>query len=203
MYARMLQSLIKPDMLETATAIGRDGVLPAARRQPGFKGLIALSDPATGKTVTVTLWTSEVTMRAGEASGYLDEQLERITATLAAPSTQEALAVRALEAVDPHAMQGRLISYQVNPLVFDDFVATFRDDVLPAARRERGFSAGLLLINPAAARAVSLTLWGSEADLEGGQVTGDLRERLSHLSRLLLGPPVREVFAVNVLEILP
>lgn len=203
MYARMMQALIKPDMLDTAAAISRDGVLPAAHQQPGFKGLIVLTDPATAKMVTITLWTTEAMMRAGEASDYLEQQLARMESALAAPPTQEALAVRALEAAHPNAMQARLLSYQVNPLLLDDFVGTFRDEVLPAARRERGFGTGLLLINPTAARAISLTLWDSEADLEGGQISGDLRARLSHLSRLLINPPVRETFHVDVLEILP
>ncbi|MDI3341956.1 MAG: hypothetical protein QJR03_15640 [Sphaerobacter sp.] len=203
MYARMMQALIKPDQLATAARLCREGVLPAVRLEPGFKGMIVLTDPGTAKGLTLTLWTTEAAMYAGESSANLEPHLERLAEALAAPPTRESLIVRALDAPRPTAMRARVISYQVNPSVLDDFVIIFRDEVLPAARRERGFSTGLLLISPATARAVSFTLWDSEADLEGGQISGDLRDRLSHLSRLLLTPPVREVFHVDVLEILP
>jgi heme-degrading monooxygenase HmoA len=41
-------------------------VLPEARQMKGFKGLLSLLDPSTGRGMTISLWDSEEAMRASE-----------------------------------------------------------------------------------------------------------------------------------------
>jgi heme-degrading monooxygenase HmoA len=44
----------------------REVVLPRARQMGGFKGMIALGDRESGKTLGITFWESEEAMRASE-----------------------------------------------------------------------------------------------------------------------------------------
>ena len=44
----------------------RGGILPRAKQMEGFKGMIALGDRQSGKTLGITFWESEVAMRASE-----------------------------------------------------------------------------------------------------------------------------------------
>jgi len=44
----------------------REQVLPQAKKDEGFKGMIALGDRQSGKTLGITFWESEEVMRASE-----------------------------------------------------------------------------------------------------------------------------------------
>jgi heme-degrading monooxygenase HmoA len=44
----------------------REEILPTGKDDPGFKGLIALGDRNSGKTLSITLWESEEEMHATE-----------------------------------------------------------------------------------------------------------------------------------------
>ncbi len=89
MYARVVTVQIQPDKSDEAIRIYRDSVVPAAKQQRGFKGLYDLVDPKTGKGLSIALWDTEADMVAGEASGYLREQLAKFAAMFTAPPTTE------------------------------------------------------------------------------------------------------------------
>lgn len=77
MHARVTTVHMRSDKVDEAISIYRDFVIPAAQQQRGFRGAQLLTDRATGKGISVTLWDSEADMIAGEASGYFQEQLAR------------------------------------------------------------------------------------------------------------------------------
>jgi heme-degrading monooxygenase HmoA len=53
----------------------REEVLPRAKQMDGFKGIIALGDRHSGKTLGITFWESEEAMRASEeAANRLREE---------------------------------------------------------------------------------------------------------------------------------
>jgi heme-degrading monooxygenase HmoA len=47
----------------------REQILPQVKQMEGFKGMIALGDREGGKTLGITFWESEETMRASEEAG--------------------------------------------------------------------------------------------------------------------------------------
>jgi heme-degrading monooxygenase HmoA len=55
-----------PDQMDESLRQAREVVLPRAKRMDGFKGLIALGDRQSGKTLGITFWESEEAMRASE-----------------------------------------------------------------------------------------------------------------------------------------
>lgn len=77
MNARATIVQILPGKIDEAIAIYRDSVVPAAKQQKGCKGLYLLTDRNTGKGISITLWETETDMRAGESSGYVQQQLAK------------------------------------------------------------------------------------------------------------------------------
>jgi hypothetical protein len=65
-YARVSIFEGSPDQMDEALRQVREVVLPQAKQDEGFKGLIALGDRQSGKTLGITLWESEEAMRASE-----------------------------------------------------------------------------------------------------------------------------------------
>ncbi|HLE29970.1 MAG TPA: antibiotic biosynthesis monooxygenase [Anaerolineales bacterium] len=93
MHARVVTVQVQPGKIEETIRIYRDSVVPAAKEQKGFKGALLLTDPNTGKGVSVTLWETEADLKAGEASGYYQEQIAKFGAVFAAPPAREAYEV--------------------------------------------------------------------------------------------------------------
>jgi heme-degrading monooxygenase HmoA len=89
MYARLVIVQVKPDLIDEVIRIYRDSIVPAAKSQKGCKGAFLLVDRNTGKGISEVLWETEADMLAGEASGYLREQIAKVAPTFTAPPTTE------------------------------------------------------------------------------------------------------------------
>jgi heme-degrading monooxygenase HmoA len=66
MHARMSIFEGPPDMIDESLRQAREVILPQAKQEEGFKGIIALTDRQSGKMVGVTFWESEEAMHATE-----------------------------------------------------------------------------------------------------------------------------------------
>ena len=75
MHARVILGKVKHGKQEEAEKIYRESIEPAAKGQKGFVKMHLLTDPATSKFITITIWETEHDMLAGESSGYLKEQI--------------------------------------------------------------------------------------------------------------------------------
>ena len=93
MHARVVTIQTQPGKTEEAIRIYRDSVMPAAKEQKGFKSALLLTDPDTGKGVSVTLWETEADQKASEASGYFQQQIAKFAAVFAGPPVREAYVV--------------------------------------------------------------------------------------------------------------
>ena len=89
MYARVTIVQIQPGKTDEAIGIYRDSVVPAAKQQKGFKGLHLLTDRNTGKGISVVLWETEAEMKAGESSGWYQQQLAKFKDLFGAPPVRE------------------------------------------------------------------------------------------------------------------
>jgi heme-degrading monooxygenase HmoA len=65
-HARVSMFEGSPDQIDEMLRQVREVVLPQAKQDEGFKGLIALGDRQSGKTLGITFWASEEAMRASE-----------------------------------------------------------------------------------------------------------------------------------------
>jgi heme-degrading monooxygenase HmoA len=67
MHARMSIFEGPPHMIDEGVRHAREVILPQAKEMdPGFKGIIALTDRQSGKMVGISFWESEEAMRASE-----------------------------------------------------------------------------------------------------------------------------------------
>ena len=75
MYARLHVLQTTPEQHDHGLEIVRDQLLPWLRDSTGFRGLIRLADPAAGKTLVITLWADEESLRASAEAGDLFSEL--------------------------------------------------------------------------------------------------------------------------------
>ncbi len=96
MFARATVMQGRPETMPAAATIFAESVIPAAKQQKGFKGAFFLTDPASGKGMSVTLWETEDDLKAGESSGYFKEQIAKFGPLLAGPPTRDLFVVAAM-----------------------------------------------------------------------------------------------------------
>ena len=89
MYARVTFATAQPNKVDEVIKVVRDSILPAAKKQKGFKGLFNLMDRKAGKGIVIVLWNTEADMTAGETSGFYREQVAKAASLLASPPTME------------------------------------------------------------------------------------------------------------------
>jgi hypothetical protein len=94
MFAIAVNSQVQLDKIDEAAAIFRDSVIPAYQQLTGFKSAMLLIDPATGKSLGISVWESEEDRAAVQSSGALQDQLGKFAALLAAPPVPGAYEVK-------------------------------------------------------------------------------------------------------------
>lgn len=94
-------------------------------------------------------------------------------------------------------MYARMTTMQPRPGMADEAAKIFRESVIPAAQKQKGFRGALLLEDPASGKGTSITLWETEADLKAGEESGYFKEQIAKFGPLMAGPPAREVLVVT------
>ena len=89
MYARQVTGQMQTDRIDEGIRIYRESIAPAAKQQKGSKGVFLLIDRKAGKFMSLAMWDTEADMMAGEASGYLREQIAKAAPTFAGPLATE------------------------------------------------------------------------------------------------------------------
>ena len=93
MHARVITVQVRSGQEDEVARVIRESILQAARNQKGYRGWITLLDRATGKAINISLWETEEDLRAGEASGYFQEQAAKSAPHAAGPPSREAFEV--------------------------------------------------------------------------------------------------------------
>jgi heme-degrading monooxygenase HmoA len=90
-YARISTLEGSPEHIDEGLRQVRENVLPQIQQQEGFKGMVALADRQTGKTLGITFWESEEALKASEeAAGRLrEDSAEAMSDTIAAVERYE------------------------------------------------------------------------------------------------------------------
>ena len=66
MFAHAVTAQAEAEGLDSLIRFSREQ-LPAIRQQPGFRGYYLLSDPQSGKLMTISLWETQEHQQAGAA----------------------------------------------------------------------------------------------------------------------------------------
>ena len=97
MFARITTMHVRTDFMERAIEIYRSSVVPAARKQRGFRGAVLLSDKGSGKGLSISLWDREADAVANEENNFYQEQLLKFMAMFAMGPAREGFEVDVLE----------------------------------------------------------------------------------------------------------
>lgn len=91
MYARISTLEGSPEQIDEGLDYVRENILPQIQQHEGFKGMIALADRETGKTLGLTFWESEDALRASEeaADKLREDSAEAMRDTIAAVERYE------------------------------------------------------------------------------------------------------------------
>ena len=94
-------------------------------------------------------------------------------------------------------MYARVTTVQVSPDKVNEAIRLWRDSVMPAAKQQKGFKSGRLLVDRKTGRAVSVGLWETEADTQAtGEGSAYMQEQLAKFASLFTAPPVIEHYEV-------
>jgi len=89
MFARLTIVQVNMDKLDETVKIFEESVIPAAKSQKGYRGAYLLTDPKTGKGISISLWDSEEDAIANEQSAYYQEQVAKFKDFFTAPPVRE------------------------------------------------------------------------------------------------------------------
>ncbi|MCI0654540.1 MAG: hypothetical protein L0Y39_08700 [Methylococcaceae bacterium] len=89
-------------------------------------------------------------------------------------------------------MYVRAITLPLKPDKIDEAVRLFRDSIAPMFQKRKGFQQGYLVGDRSAAKAVSITLWDTEADATSLDTSGFFTEWTGMLKSCLDGQAVRD-----------
>ena len=77
MYARMTTFYLNVKSMEEATKVYEESIIPAAKKQPGFKNALFLTNRNAGKFVSITIWDTIESAMANQKSGYYQAQIDK------------------------------------------------------------------------------------------------------------------------------
>jgi quinol monooxygenase YgiN len=89
MNAKVVTFQMKPGKQKEVIRLFNEVVIPGAKKQKGFRGGLLLTDPDTGKAMSVALWKTEADIQASEAGGYYKEWVAKLGDVLALPPVRE------------------------------------------------------------------------------------------------------------------
>jgi len=90
-------------------------------------------------------------------------------------------------------MYARVTTAQVQPGKMDEAISIMKNNTHPTHRSQQGFKNAILLTDPKTNKALSITLWETEADATGAAPANNVSS-----AGLLTGHAVREIFEVSL-----
>ncbi len=88
-FARVTITQSKIESYDEVVKLYAESVIPAAKSQKGYRGILLLSNRETGKGISISFWDSEEDAIANEKSGYYQEQVAKFKEYFTAPPVQE------------------------------------------------------------------------------------------------------------------
>jgi quinol monooxygenase YgiN len=191
MYARFTEGTIDTKKREDAEMIAQS-IFTAARQQKGFRGLSFCLDPD-GRAVFLSLWESKEAMQANEASGYYQEQVEKLKAVLTKPTTRHAGEVKADEETHKAPKAARLTISGFRKDAEGQAIRLARD-VSRAARNEPGFVAWYGAVTEDSQMA-AISFWDSDEAMKKSE-SRYLKDALSKLKEISTGEVQPKIYEV-------
>ena len=95
-------------------------------------------------------------------------------------------------------MFARITTVQGKIEKLDETIKIYEDNIMTAAKSQKGFKGAYLLTNRNTGKAISCTLWDSEEDAVANEGSGYYQEQINKIKDFLTAPPDREGYEVSV-----
>ena len=92
----------------------------------------------------------------------------------------------------------RLTIVQCKSDQIDEAIKIYEENVVPAAKSQKGYRGAYLLIDHETGRGVSITVWDSEENAIANEQSGYYQEQVAKFKDIFTAPPVREGYEVVV-----
>ena len=96
MYARVTTIHLRVKHMEDAVKVYEDSIIPAAKKQPGFKTAFFLINRNAGKFLSVTIWESTEFALQNQKTGYYKAQIDKLEDFMVDKPEVEGFAVGAM-----------------------------------------------------------------------------------------------------------
>ena len=96
MYARVTTFHLEVKSMEAATEVYENSIIPAAKKQDGFRNAFFLTNRNAGKFVSITIWENIDYALANQKSGYFQEQIDKLDSFSVVKPEVEGFAVGAM-----------------------------------------------------------------------------------------------------------
>jgi quinol monooxygenase YgiN len=93
-------------------------------------------------------------------------------------------------------MFARIAKFQITPDKLDEAINTYQDSIIPDVRAQKGYHSSYLLVDRAAAHAVSVAFWDSKEDMMATEESGAVKEWISRFNEYLAKPITTERYEV-------
>jgi quinol monooxygenase YgiN len=97
-------------------------------------------------------------------------------------------------------VHARVITHRVREGNLDRVIQVITQSIAPAAHRQPGFLAFVLMSDRDAGTVVSTSYWNTEVDMLASENAAYLQDQISSLITLLRGPPVIEHYEVDLMS---
>jgi heme-degrading monooxygenase HmoA len=95
-------------------------------------------------------------------------------------------------------MFARLTVVQVSLDKLDETIKIYEENVIPAAKSQKGYRGAYLLSDRKTGKGVSITIWDNEEDAIANEQTGYYQEQVGRFKEFFTAPPVREGYEVSI-----
>jgi heme-degrading monooxygenase HmoA len=98
-------------------------------------------------------------------------------------------------------MHARVMIGQVKPNKLgelDNGINTYQNSVVPGIEQQKGFKGSFLFTNPHTGKAISITLWETEADMMDSEAGEYFQEQVEKIGSVLAGPGIMDHFQLSV-----
>jgi len=99
MYARVLKTVVREGSWSEATRIATESIGPAAKEQPGNRGIVLLTAGDVG--LTISFWETKEDMLESDQNGYLQAQMAKMAPHLSGAPSMEIYEVQHVDMSTP------------------------------------------------------------------------------------------------------
>ena len=96
-------------------------------------------------------------------------------------------------------MFARMTTVKVEKDKIDETIKIFADNIVPAAKEQKGYHVVYLLTDRETGEGIALSCWDSEEDAIANEQSGYYQEQVGKVAAFFTSPPVRQGYEVSVI----